>query len=83
MCIILGARPGCREGSSHPVFISGQVLPGGCVRGADTGDHAAPVLPAGQAVDSQHGHLLSSRGLRVVGVIRCPGQGEEIGSVTG
>lgn len=44
--------------AGHPIHAALQVVPGRRRRGAHPGSDATPAVPAGEAGDTQHGHLL-------------------------
>lgn len=69
-----GGFPGREEGDSAAVQAEGQVLPGGCDRGADPGGHPQAFLPAGQGGHSVRGDLLPPGDRCASGLVRCPGQ---------
>lgn len=62
----------------HPVHVALQVVPRGRGRGADTGGDAAPAVPAGQASDTEHGHLLPAGGFGAVGQLCCTSKGRSL-----
>ena len=70
-----GSGAGRSEGDPSCLPLPCQVLPGGCVGGADPGDHTALVPAAGEAVHPQHGRVLPTRGCCPPRLLRRPGQG--------
>lgn len=69
-----GFVPGREEGEPPAVQVSGQVLSGGRVRGADPGRHAEALLPADEGEHPGRRGVLSARDGRAARLLRRPRQ---------